>query len=298
MTYKDLETCNNRNKILGKAMYRVTYVNLKHDICTLMLGNSYTNMAIKVVIQQVMQGMYCLSNPSSLSKYNFNVFDNTESVSIRTRMLSDNTLLFHGSDGGIKGTISVNSNRGLNDFGNGFYTGESLLQAENRVANSGNGVVYAYHYSLNSLSVYSFDDPVLWCLYIGYNRNRLPKDTPSNLFTIFSNIDSFDVVAGIIADDRISRVYSAFLDGAITDKCLIECLRLVDYGRQFVFKTDKSIRNLTLVSSYKITKEIKKSSVVWGRKMKDNVDSRLDELAIKYEEDGSRIRRVLRRYEK
>ena len=298
MTYEAFASCNNRNKILGKAMYMVTYVNLKHDTCTLMLGNSYTNMAIKVVIQQVMQGMYCLSNPSLLLKYNFSIFDNTESVSIRSRMLSDNTLLFHGSDGGISGAISVNRNRGRNDFGNGFYTGENLLQAENRVANvrSGNGVVYAYKYSLSDVRVYTFKDLTLWALYVGYNRRHLPKDIPSKLIAIFSDIDTHDVVIGLIADDKVSSSYDAFLRGYITDKCLFECLRLIRYGRQFVFKTDCSLKCLTQVFMYRITNEMKRTSLEWGRKTKENMDSNLRSLMVKFRRDGLFIEEVLEKY--
>lgn len=300
MIYEFFENCNNRNKLLGKPVYQVTFVNLKHDICTLMCCNNYTNMSITVVIQQVVQGLYCLSNPSSFVNYNFTVFDDIESNRIRNMMLSDNTLLFHGSDGGIVGNLKINKNKSVSDFGNGFYTGENLLQAENRASNSSNGMVYAYHYSLNGVNVYSFDDVVLWSIYVGYNRKQLDmqRDTPPKLATILYNIDAFDVIVGIIADDKISRVYDLFVDNDITDKCLVECLKLVKYGRQFVFKTTRSLNCLTEVSSYKLTKEMKKASIEWNRKLKGDIDYAVESFRKKYRRDGLFLEEALERYAK
>ena len=75
-------------------------------------------------------------------------------------MNCNETLLFHGSNGGIQRAIRCDANKGLCDFGNGFYTGSDLRQAENRVANVAYPIVYALRADTKGLSVYEFKNAV------------------------------------------------------------------------------------------------------------------------------------------
>lgn len=297
MNYETFRDYNNSHKIAGKVRHRVVSVDFKAGVCTVSVGRRLMEMQIVTVIHQVMQGVYCLSNPSIFASYNFSLLESAEGI--RSRLLSEHYLLFHGSDGGIKGAISTTRNKSENDFGHGFYTGENLLQAENRVANvkTGSGIVYAYRYSLGSVKTYVFKDLTLWALYIGYCRGRLQTEIPAKLMTLLSSIDSCDVIIGLIADDKISSVYDAFLNNYITDKCLYECLRLVQYGRQFVFKTDVSLKCLSEVASYTLTKEMKKASIAWGHGVKKDMESNLMRLQDKYSREGLFMREVLRKYD-
>ena len=66
---------------------------------------------------------------------------------IRNELIqSEKRLLFHGSLTGISGNIQCDKNKGLCDYGNGFYTGESIEQAENRVCNSSMPIIYGFEY--------------------------------------------------------------------------------------------------------------------------------------------------------
>ena len=214
----------------------------------------------------------------------------------RDKLLSDSTLLFHGSDGGIVGDLSVDVNRGLKDFGNGFYTTDNLLQAENEVVNKRNGIVYAYRYSLEGLNVYQFDDLVLWSLYIGYNRHFRFSDMPPKLLDIFAEIDSHDVIVGLMADDKSLRVYNDFKRYNLTAAFLIEILKHADYGKQFVFKTDKALRNLTFVSSYRLTKETREKSLNWGIRVRENMEHYLEDAKNKYLREGAVFSEVIENY--
>lgn len=204
--------------------------------------------------------------------------------------------LYHGSIEGIRGELSVNMNKSACDFGKGFYTGNNLRQAENRVANNKNGKVYTYECSIGQCNVYKFTDDVLWALFIGYNRGYIKSITPELRRTL-KNIEGHEVIVGKIADDKISMVFNDFMSGNITDKCLSECLKLVKYGEQYVFKTDTSLqKSLTLVSERGLTKQNKIDSIEWGRRLKINMEADISDIKIQYRRTGRFIDECLEDY--
>ena len=225
------------------------------------------------------------------------ICENVELYNIRNKLLSDNTLLFHGSDGGIVGDLSVDVNRGLKDFGNGFYTTDNLLQAENEVVNKRNGIVYAYRYSLEGLNVYQFEDLVLWSLYIGYNRHFRFRDMPPKLLDIFDEIDSYDVIIGFMADDKALRVHECFLNYEFSDICMIELLKYVDYGKQFVFKTNKALSRISVVDSYVLTEEIKRNSLEWGFNKRESMERHFEYVKEKCRRKGLFVCEVLSKHD-
>lgn len=201
-------------------------------------------------------------------------------------------ILFHGSEGGIIGRPKCNVNKGLCDFGSGFYTGDNLNQAENRVSNRRDSIVYAYKYDLRKCRVYEFNSVILLALFVGYNRSIL-SDIPNELLSKFEFINSHDVIIGYIADDKISAVYNDFLSSNITDVCLAECLKLVRYDKQVVFKTNHSLECIELYSTYTLTKEMKKNSIDWGRGIKSNMEKDLEKYKLKYRRIGRYLDEIL-----
>lgn len=75
-----------------------------------------------------------------------------------------------------------------------------------------------------------------------------------------TKLDSLHWLAELIShrelntDDREAYAFGRFLDGAMTDKCLIECIRYFDLGFQYVFKTKKACNYI----------EIKKKEIIRG----------------------------------
>lgn len=189
--------------------------------------------------------------------------------------------LYHGSKSGITGDIQCNHNNTPCDFGEGFYTGTNINQAENRISNTPNGIMYIYE--LNKLTraytKYTFTNDILWALYIAYNRKYLDFQISKHpkLIHIIEDINTNDIVIGKIADNKISQVYGEFIAGNITDICLSECLKLVKYGDQVVFKNDAVAKHLLkLKYTYRLTRDMKESSIKWNRELKFDMDTNIE----------------------
>lgn len=317
MTYREFKSINDRLKN-SKTIYnycKIKSIDLKNDSCVVEMHNAqgYTrNQSILItnLVKSVLGKSGYITNPSMLTNYSFsklcpnvkhktylkaqrNLKDNEAKESEKLRddvSLSNEFLLYHGSDGGLHGKISCSKNVGACDFGSGFYTGDNLNQAENRVANKKDAYLYTFKFDAKDYSVFDFkDDIVLWALYVGFNRKYI--DTiPSNFSTKFSSIDESNIIIGYIADDKISYVFRDFLDGNITDTCLAECLKLVKYGKQYVFKTQSAIDDCLIpYKSYKLTTSMKKASVQWSSTLKNNLDAQLAILKKKYRGTGKFI---------
>ena len=105
-----------------------------------------------------------------------------------------------------------------------------------------------------------------------------------------------DVIIGWIADDKIATVYEYFIKGFITDICLFECLRLVDYGKQVVIKTEKGLTCIKEKYKYELLEENKKKSIEWNKLKKKDIDNRIEELRIKYRGIGKYVDECLEAY--
>ncbi len=220
--------------------------------------------------------------------------------SLKVEEYSNVVHLYHGSINGIRGSISLNKNIGLCDFGNGFYLGTDKMQAIDRVATSINSKLYEYDLDLDSVRVYSFTDDVLWALYIGYNRGLITRELSKcpNLIRYFKGyIDNFDVIEGFIADDKMATAYNHFMTGALTDVGLIECLKLVSYGRQYAIKTQNAVDNLVKSGNKILSNKEKTRGRTWGDLQRKGMLRNFEVIHDKYMETGSRIVSLLRRYE-
>lgn len=205
--------------------------------------------------------------------------------------------LYHGSIGGIAHPIKVNFSSKPCDFGQGFYLGEMEIQAKNRVCNSKDGYLYKFDLNLSGLTVYSFRDYTLWALYIGVNRGKINATSYKKLSALVNQINSNDVIIGLIADDKIAESYNDFLNNNITDIALAECLKEVKYGNQYVIKNQKCIENnLYELSHHILSKDERKESLSWGRSVKENLDNRLVEVKRKYRRSGKFLDEILEEY--
>lgn len=208
-------------------------------------------------------------------------------------------VLWHGSISGIDFPIRVNYSNNLCDFGVGFYLGELKEQAENRVSNYKNAMVYKMILKLDDkCRIYRFEDDILWAIYIAYNRKKYSFNQYPKLLKILKNIDKYDIIIGKIADDKVSNTYNNFIGRNYTDKVLIESLKLVKYGNQIVIKNQKYVNEKYLIieSSKKLSKNEKENSIKWGKELKNKMNIDLDEIVKKYRRDGKYIDEILEEY--
>ena len=90
-------------------------------------------------------------------------------------------LLFHGAKSEIDGAIDVHHGRQNNDFGQGFYTGESYEQAISFVSGFDKSSVYYLSFVDKNLKCKKFEVNQEWMMTIAYYRGTLDeyKDHPT-----------------------------------------------------------------------------------------------------------------------
>ena len=147
----------------------------------------------------------------------------------RKEMESNLIKVYHGSDKvlPIEDIILPNA-RNSYDFGQGFYltTNQDIAEEWSSLRSKFN-IVNIYELDLAD-SIHILD--YTWLDVVVRHRTK-----------VFDVLFYNNIIIGKIADDCLMDSLTQYLDGAITDACLIECLTYVNLGDQYVIKKDKSI---------------------------------------------------------
>ncbi len=160
------------------------------------------------------------------------------------------SVLFHGSKKGLS-DITVSGARNNCDFGNGFYLGQTYNQALSFVCEYDRASVYSFKYSLEGLKCVEFDCSLDWMIAICYYRGTINKYSGSNMVQkVVKKIEEADVVIAPIADNKMFYVMSQFAEGEINADVAIHSLSASRLGLQYIFKTDKALKNLTPIEKY------------------------------------------------
>ena len=157
-------------------------------------------------------------------------------------------LLFHGAKTKLYGALSVNRSKMINDFGNGFYCGESLEQSAMFVATYSMASLYMLKFDPSDLVCKRYGVNREWMLTIAYYRGRLEayKDT-SIVKEIARAREGIDYIIAPIADNRMFEIIDSFIDGEITDVQCQHCLSATNLGMQYVFISDNALKKVTLL---------------------------------------------------
>ncbi len=157
-------------------------------------------------------------------------------------------LLFHGSKGNIEGKLDIHKGRANNDFGQGFYTGESYAQAISFVSNFDKSSVYFLDFDSSDLKCKRYNVNQEWMMTIAYYRGTLEqyKNHPT-VVDLVEQSKTCDYIIAPIADNRMFQIINSFISGEITDEQCKHCLAATNLGYQYVFKSDKSVEHIKLV---------------------------------------------------
>lgn len=157
-------------------------------------------------------------------------------------------VLFHGAKTNIDGTISLEKCEENNDFGKGFYCGESLEQSAMFVANYPNSSLYILQFEKSDLKFTEFNVDNNWMLLVAYFRKKLTEyeDHPV-IKELLLKIKDVDYIIAPIADNRMFEIIDSFIEGEITDIQCQHCLSATNLGKQYVFVTENSIKNLEIL---------------------------------------------------
>ena len=156
----------------------------------------------------------------------------------REELNQDEHLLFHGAKTIIEGEIRPDVSRHNNDFGQGFYMGESFRQAALFVSNFESSCVYAIKFKDACLTKASYSVNTEWMLTIASFRGKLKgRISDEQRARIRAKADNADYIIAPIADNRMYQIIDSFIDGEITDEQCRHALAATELGMQYVIKT-------------------------------------------------------------
>lgn len=193
-------------------------------------------------------------SPKNLAAiYNFAFKNRIHLNIIKAQLFKDtcppgHVILFHGSKTGIEGSLSVEKSKKANDFGPGFYCGQSLEQSAMFVSNYPESTLYIVDFDQQGLHGVESSVESDWMLMIAYFRGKL--DAYANHPTIqriLARLENADYIIAPIADNRMFEIIDSFIDGEITDVQCRYCLAATDLGKQYVFVTQKALNQVQII---------------------------------------------------
>ena len=160
--------------------------------------------------------------------------------------------LYHGSDAFFE-YPDLTKCRPFKDFGRGFYLtpdlGVAKRMAERCVERSdwqgAPGYIYTYEFNdqdLTTLKVKRFASTVdeEFARFVMANRQARSKAEDHN------RDNRYDIVVGVIADDKMGVLFRRFEDGEVTIEYLIKELKFKKLSMQYSFHTNRALAKLTL----------------------------------------------------
>ena len=172
----------------------------------------------------------------------------------------NSVILFHGAK------ISIEKSKSTNDFGKGFYCGESLEQSAMFVANYPESSLYILEFDKTNLSYTQLNVDRDWMLLIAFFRNKLTEyaDHPV-IQKLLTKLENVDYIIAPIADNRMFEIIDSFIDGEITDVQCQHCLSATNLGNQYVFVTDKALSQLQILRHCYLAPDEKKYYLSYKR---------------------------------
>ena len=155
--------------------------------------------------------------------------------------------LFHGAKSLLDGPISCSRSRSNNDFGQGFYCGESFDQAAMFVSDFPGSCVYSLTFDPTGLACRNYAVNLEWMLCIALCRGRLDEFANTRRAKeLLKSLDTADYVVAPIADNRMYQIIDEFARGEITDAQCEHALSATDLGMQYVIRSERAASKLVL----------------------------------------------------
>lgn len=159
------------------------------------LGFSQKELAEKLGVEQVTVSRNELEKTKPSARFLESVYSFAFAKKIKMNKLKEmlwrddlginEKLLFHGAKSEIEGKIDIHRGRKNNDFGQGFYTGESYEQAISFVSGFANSSVYYLSFNDKNLKCKQYDVNQDWMI-------RILLCAQENGFVANGDYDLFD----------------------------------------------------------------------------------------------------------
>lgn len=204
-------------------------------------------------------------------------------------------LLFHGSRGGIEGPVRPES-RERCDFGRGFYLGENPMQVKGLISGDAAPVFYEVKLKLSEIPENKILrlDGMDWIYAVLANRKKCEEFNKLNISKKWiKKLNNYDVIIGPIADDRMNVAIQRFSDYALTDKGLEHCLQSVDYGNQYVLKTEFACSKVEIISSHDLTDKEIDEAEIYSQSLRKKCKDIIQNTAILYRNNGKYLDQIV-----
>lgn len=222
------------------------------------LGVSQSEFADQIGVEQVTisRNESGKTNPSAKILENVYTFAFAKNIKInklkemfwRDDLKKHEKLLFHGAKSKIDGEIDIHRGRHNNDFGQGFYAGESYEQAISFVSGFENSSVYYICFNDDDLTYKRYEVNQEWMMTIAYYRGALDeyKNHPV-VKKIIEQSRACDYIIAPIADNRMFQIINSFIEGELTDEQCKHCLAATNLGMQYIFVSEKAVSQAKLI---------------------------------------------------
>ena len=160
----------------------------------------------------------------------------------------NHVLLFHGAKTGLSGDISIEKSRENNDFGQGFYCGESLEQSAMFVSGYPHTSLYMLDFDKSGMKELKLGVEQDWMLMIAFFRGKLTAYAQHPMIQeILKRLNGVDYVVAPIADNRMFQIIDSFIEGEITDVQCRHCLSATSLGNQYVFLAQRAADQIRIL---------------------------------------------------
>lgn len=222
------------------------------------LGITQTELAKRLGVQQVTISRNELGKTEPSERfleqvYNFAFTNNIKLGRLKEMlwlesMKPGHKLLFHGAKSEIEGEISANRSRINNDFGQGFYTGESYDQAVSFVSGFDRSSVYYLDFNESDMKCKRYKVDQEWMLTIAYFRGTLEEYREHPIVRkLINEARNSDYIIAPIADNRMFQIINSFISGEITDEQCKHCLAATNLGNQYVFTSERAVQKINIL---------------------------------------------------
>lgn len=208
----------------------------------------------------------------------------------------NNIILFHGAKKSFSMPIDFFANsKTNNDFGIGFYLGETFEQAANYISVINQNFVYCFKLNLDGLKTYKFSVNNEWMITIAYFRGWLKdyKDSPL-IQDLINKVSDYDVIIAPIADNRMFDIIAEFVGNEITDEQCQHALAATNLGYQYVLKTSKTLSNIELLKEMFVCQKEKDDCLKSRASLTNSGSQKVKVARIQYKNQGRYIEEILK----
>mgnify|MGYP004466460835 CR=1 FL=1 len=228
--------------------------NFPEDIKSIreILGLSQSEFAEQIGVEQVTISRNELGKTEPSAKilesvYTFAFAKNIKINKLKEMLWRDDLrknekLLFHGAKSEIDGEIDIRRGRYNNDFGQGFYTGESYEQSISFVSGFDHSSVYYIRFDDKNLKCKRYEVDQEWMMTIAYYRGALDEYRNHPIIEkLIEQSRDCDYIIAPIADNRMFQIINSFIAGELTDEQCKHCLAATNLGMQYIFISEKAV---------------------------------------------------------